>query len=92
MDLSKKNSSNEQFSSEINIELIFKLPDGVEIPLTCKTDETIINLKKKLHDERGLEYNHSFFFKDQLLMDPLSLNDCKELIQANGGIIEVRLQ
>ena len=49
--------------------------------MRCKTGETVINLKKKLHDEFEIPFHSILHFNDQVMIDPLSLNDFPALIQ-----------
>ena len=64
-----------------DITLTFLFPDGKEQDVTCKTGETVSNLKKKLLDEYQIPFSCKLTYKSTTMLDPLSLNDFPELLK-----------
>eukprot|EP01115_Flamella_aegyptia_P012804 TRINITY_DN65259_c0_g1_i5.p1 TRINITY_DN65259_c0_g1~~TRINITY_DN65259_c0_g1_i5.p1 ORF type:complete len:160 (-),score=47.98 TRINITY_DN65259_c0_g1_i5:54-497(-) len=83
---SAKNNENESYFEEEDklhsvYDICFKLPNGNEKVFQCKTGETLINIKKKIHDEEGVSFDVTCYYNNSPLMDPMSLNDFPEIIE-----------
>eukprot|EP01094_Clydonella_sp_ATCC50884_P010956 TRINITY_DN2077_c0_g1_i1.p3 TRINITY_DN2077_c0_g1~~TRINITY_DN2077_c0_g1_i1.p3 ORF type:complete len:112 (+),score=57.25 TRINITY_DN2077_c0_g1_i1:28-336(+) len=58
---------------ELDVKVV--LEDGSEKEVRCTLGETIFNVKKRLSDRDGVEWELKWYHGDKLVPDPLSLND-----------------
>ena len=69
-------SYDEESNIHAKIELTIVLPSGEQVQKTFSKGDTVFNIKKTVHDEKGLEWKGMIVEYDgKPLLDPLSLND-----------------
>eukprot|EP01102_Stenamoeba_stenopodia_P006605 TRINITY_DN1822_c0_g1_i1.p1 TRINITY_DN1822_c0_g1~~TRINITY_DN1822_c0_g1_i1.p1 ORF type:complete len:140 (-),score=45.76 TRINITY_DN1822_c0_g1_i1:228-647(-) len=74
------------------IELTLRFPDGNVHHVKVTTGETIFNIKKRINDEGWAKYDDiSLYLNNQIMLDPLSLNDFPNLVKDKLPI-EVKLK
>eukprot|EP00168_Porphyra_purpurea_P000447 TRINITY_DN10498_c0_g1_i1.p1 TRINITY_DN10498_c0_g1~~TRINITY_DN10498_c0_g1_i1.p1 ORF type:complete len:142 (+),score=44.63 TRINITY_DN10498_c0_g1_i1:66-428(+) len=83
-------SYDEESDIHEDITIIVKLDGDRTEKIDCKTGETIMNIKKKIHDDHGVPFSCVVSFQGKPMLDPLSLNDFPHLIAAHkeGKAIE----
>ena len=59
---------------DISVDLA--LPEGKTITHKCKSGETVLNIKKKLYDDKLCNFKVNFTYNGKVLLDPLCLVDC----------------
>ena len=66
----------EESNIHAKIDLQIILPDGATFNKSFSKGDTVFNIKKAIHDEKGLEYKGlNIEFNGKVLLDPLSFND-----------------
>jgi len=65
-----------------HLELTLRFPDGNVHHVKVTSGETIFNIKKRINDEGWAKYDDiSLYLNNQLMLDPLSLNDFPNLVR-----------
>lgn len=90
----RKPTYDEESDIHDDITLTLEFPDGKTKDIFCKTGETVINLKKKLFDEFEIPFSCKLSYNDNVMLDPLSLNDFPVLVEAGkkpGSKVTVKI-
>jgi hypothetical protein len=75
------------------IELTLVLPDGTHLCKVFSKGDTVFNIKKTVHDEKGVEYKGmQVELEGKVLLDPLSLNDFPSLANVNAATFHIKIQ
>jgi hypothetical protein len=73
------------------IDLSIVLPDGSIFQKTFSKGDTVFNIKKAVHDEKGVEWKGmNVEFNGKVVLDPLSFNDIPGLCDSSSATVHIK--
>mmetsp|Transcript_18432 Transcript_18432/g.25522 ORF Transcript_18432/g.25522 Transcript_18432/m.25522 type:complete len:118 (+) Transcript_18432:53-406(+) len=82
----------EESDIHAKIDLTLLLPEGETFKKTFSKGDTVFNIKKTVHDEKGLEWKGmSVEFEGKAMLDPLSLNDFPALNNLTSATFTIKM-